>query len=132
VSQIPPEGPSPTRIAGQESSPATTVPHTPELASYTPSAGRTNTMAVISLVAGALSVFGHIAIPGIGGGTLALVAIVTGFIARSEIKRTGEQGTWMSTVGIVLGAIHIALIALIVAVLVGAVFVLGSLALLHH
>jgi hypothetical protein len=35
-------------------------------------------------------------------------------------------------VGIVLGAIHIALIALIVAVLVGAVFVLGSLALLHH
>jgi uncharacterized protein DUF4190 len=131
--QIPPSSqPPPTRIAGQESVPATTVPHTPELAGYTPSIGRTNTMAVISLIAGALSIFGHIAIPGIGGGTLALVAIVTGFIARSEIKRTGEQGLWMSTVGIVLGAIHIALIALIVVVLVGAVFFLGSWALLHH
>jgi hypothetical protein len=122
----------PTQIAGQESAPVTTVPHTPELAAYTPSAGRTNTMAIISLVAGGLSIFGHIAIPGIGGGTLAIVAIVTGLIARGEIKRTGEQGTWMATVGIVLGAIHIALIAVIVIVLVGAVFVLGSLALFHH
>ena len=110
----------------------TTVPHTPELAAYAPSSGRTNSMAVISLIAGAVSVFGHIAIPGLGGGTLALVAIVTGLIAHSEIKRTGEKGGWMATVGIVLGAIHIALIALIVFVLVGAVFVLGSLALLHH
>ena len=112
--------------------PATTVPHTPELGGHTSSVGRTNTMAVISLVAGALSVFGHIAIPGIGGGTLALVAIVTGFIARGEIKRTGEQGMWMSTVGIILGAIHILLIGVIVIVLVGAVFFLGSWALLHH
>jgi len=132
MSQTPPAGTPPTRIAGQESAAVTTVPHTPELAAYAPSAGRTNTMAVISLVAGAVSVFGHIAIPGLGGGTLAIVAIVTGLIARSEIKRTGEKGTWMATVGILLGAIHIALIALIVFVLVGAVFVLGSLALFHH
>jgi hypothetical protein len=132
VSQTPPQGPTPTQIAGQESAPVTAVPHTPELAAYTPSAGRTNTMAIISLVAGGLSIFGHAVIPGLGGGTLAIVAIVTGLIARGEIKRTGEKGTWMATVGIVLGAIHIALIAVIIVVLVGAVFVLGSLALFHH
>src|SRR5439155_7488229 len=127
-----PPGQPTTSIAGQESAPATTVPNTPGLAAYAPSAGRTNTMAVISLVAGAVSVFGHIAIPGLGGGTLAIVAIVTGLIAHSEIRRTGEKGTWMATVGIVLGAIHLVLIALIVFLLVGAVFVLGSLALFHH
>jgi len=51
---------------------------------------------------------------------------------ESDDKRSGEQGTWMATVGIVLGVIHVALIALIVLVLVGAVFFLGSLALFHH
>ncbi|OLE73128.1 MAG: hypothetical protein AUG05_01655 [Actinobacteria bacterium 13_1_20CM_2_66_18] len=110
----------------------TTIPNTPELAGRATSTGRTNTMAIISLIAGAVSVFGHLAIPGLGGGALAIVAIATGLIARGEIKRSGEQGMWMATVGIVLGAIHVALIALIVIVLVAAVFFLGSLALLHH
>jgi len=110
----------------------TTIPHTPGLAGQVTSTGRTNNMAIISLAAGVLSVFGHLAIPGLGGGTLAIVAIATGLIARGEIKRSGEQGMWMATVGIVLGAIHIALIALIVIVVVAAVFFLGSFALLHH
>ena len=110
----------------------TTIPHTPGLAGHVTSTGRTNNMAIISLAAGVLSVFGHLAIPGLGGGTLAIVAIATGLIARGEIKRSGEQGMWMATVGIVLGAIHIALIALIVIVVVAAVFFLGSFALLHH
>jgi len=107
------------------------VPHNPGL-SYTPSAAHTNTMAVVSLITGALSVFGHIVIPGIGGGTLALIAIVTGFIARGEIKRTGEQGMWMATIGMVLGIFHIAVIVLLFIVLILAVFVIGGWALLHH
>jgi hypothetical protein len=107
------------------------VPYTPGLA-YTPSREHTNTMAVISLVSGALAVFGHIVLPGIGGGTLAVVAIVTGFIARGEIKKTGEQGGWMATAGIVLGVIHLAVIALIVLLLILGVFAFEAWALLHH
>jgi len=129
VSQTPPPSRSQTQIAGQESAPVTTVPQTPGLAGYTSSTGRYNTMAVVSLVSGLLSVFGHIAIPGLGGGVLAIVAIATGFIGRGEIKRTGEQGMWMSTLGIVLGIIHIALIGVIVALLLGLIGVIATLAL---
>jgi hypothetical protein len=101
--------------------------------SYTPSTtARYNSLAVVSLIAGLFSVLGHFVVPGIGGGTLALVAIVTGFIARSEIKRSGDQGMWMATVGIVLGIIHWALLILIFFGLIFAVFVIGGIALLHH
>ena len=89
-------------------------------------------MAVVSLVAGAVSVFGHIVLPGIGGGTLAVIAIVTGVMARREIKSSGEQGMWMATLGIVLGVLHLLVIALIFIFLIGAVFVIGAWALLHH
>ena len=89
-------------------------------------------MAIVSLITGALSVFGHIVLPGIGGGSLALIAIVTGFIARGEIKRTGEQGMWMATLGILLGILHLVVIALVFILLIGAVFVIGGWALLHH
>jgi uncharacterized protein DUF4190 len=101
--------------------------------SYTPSTtARYNSLAVVSLIAGLFSVLGHFVVPGIGGGTLALVAIVTGFIARGEIKRSGDQGMWMATVGIVLGIIHWALLILIFFGLIFAVFVIGGIALLHH
>jgi Domain of unknown function (DUF4190) len=126
----PSEGPS-TQISGQQAQPSTPVPYTPGM-TLAPSREHTNTMAVISLVSGALSVFGHIVLPGIGGGTLAVVAIVTGFIGRSEIKRTGEQGGWMATTGIVLGFIHLALIAVIFVLLILGVFAFGAWALLHH
>ena len=99
--------------------------------SYTPSTARTNSLAVVSLISGAISVVGHFVVPGIGGGTLALVAIVTGFIARNEIKRSGEQGMWMATVGIVLGILHWVVLILIFFALIFAVFVIGGIALLH-
>lgn len=123
--------PPPSQIGGQQSQPSTQVPYTPGLA-YTPSREHYNTMSVISLVTGALAVFGHIVLPGIGGGTLALVAIVTGFIGRGEIKKTGEQGGWMAVVGIVLGVIHILAIALIIILLILGIFAFGTWALLHH
>ncbi|HEY0831628.1 MAG TPA: DUF4190 domain-containing protein [Candidatus Dormibacteraeota bacterium] len=127
----PASGPTPTQIAGQQSVPTTPVPNTPGLA-YTPSGSQTNSMAVVSLVAGAISVFGHLVLPGIGGGTLALIAIVTGVIARGEIKRSGQQGMWMATIGILLGILHLLVIALIFIFLIGAIFVIGGWALLHH
>ena len=125
------EQPPPSQITGQQSHPTTDVPYTPGLA-YVPSREHYNSMSVISLVTGALAVFGHIVLPGIGGGTLALVAIITGFIGRGEIKRSGEQGGWMAIVGIVLGVIHLLAIILIVALLILGIFAFGTWALLHH
>jgi hypothetical protein len=84
----------------------------------------TNNLAVVSLVAGIMSFFAHI-IPGVGGFTVAIVAIVTGFMARSQIRQSGEQGMWMATAGIVIGILHIALIAIVVLVVLFIVFVLG-------
>jgi Domain of unknown function (DUF4190) len=125
------EQPPPTQISGQQTRPTTDVPYTPAL-SYTPAREHYNSMSVISLVTGALAIFGHIVLPGVGGGTLALVAIVTGFIGRSEIKKTGEQGGWMAVVGIVLGVIHLLAIALIIILLILGIFAFGTWALLHR
>jgi hypothetical protein len=132
TSSPPPEssGSRPTQIAGQQSEPTSTVPYTPGLA-YTPAREHTNTMAIVSVVTGMLAVFGHVVLPGIGGGMLAIVAIVTGFIARGEIRRTGEQGGWMAMVGIVLGVLHILVIAGIIILLILGIFVFGTWALLH-
>ncbi|HET7339607.1 MAG TPA: DUF4190 domain-containing protein [Candidatus Dormibacteraeota bacterium] len=123
--------PPPSQITGQQSQPTSEVPYTPAL-TYVPSRQHYNSMSVISLVTGALAVFGHIVLPGIGGGTLALVAIVTGFIGRNEIKTSGEQGGWMAVVGIVLGVIHLLAIVLIIVLLILGIFAFGTWALLHH
>ena len=92
---------------------------------YTPAAGtRTNTLAVVSLVTGIGSFFAHI-VPGIGGFTVSLIAIITGYMARQQIKQTGERGMGMATAGMVIGAIHLALIGLLVIVVLFLIFVLG-------
>jgi hypothetical protein len=107
VSSTPPPGGSPAQLGG-----------------YSSSGTQTNSLAVISLVTGVGSCLGHV-IPFIGGGTLALIAIVTGFIARSQIKRTGEQGAWMANVGIIIGVIHLAGLLLLLFFFLFVVFVLG-------
>ncbi len=100
----------------------TTVPHTPELADST--LAQTNSLALVSLVSGALSFFAHV-VPLVGGFTVAIVAIITGFMARGQIKRTGEQGIWMANVGIILGFVHLALGFIIVLIVIFLIFVLG-------
>lgn len=97
-----------------------------------PSTDPYNSLAIASLITGLFSVFGHFVVPGVGGGTLALVAIVTGFIARSEIKRSGEQGMWMATVGIVVGALHFLALLLFVFLIVAGIIVIGGFAILHR
>lgn len=131
MSQVPPPPPTgaaqpnaPTQVAGQQSAPSTAVPHTPGLPGYAPSSSQTNSLAVVSLITGIGSFFAHI-IPGIGGATVAVIAIVTGYMARNQIRQTGEQGMWMATTGIVIGIIHLALIFLVVLVLLFVIFVLG-------
>jgi hypothetical protein len=87
---------------------------------YTPSAASgNNTLAVVSLVAGIGSFFAHI-VPGVGGFTVALIAVITGFMARRQIRETGEQGMGMATAGMIIGAVHIALLILLV---IGIIFI---------
>jgi hypothetical protein len=105
--------------------PSTTVPPGPPGPLYKSSAvAPTNNLAVVSLVAGVLSFFSHV-VPFVGGFAVAVVAIVTGFMARSQIKQSGEQGMWMATAGIVIGILHIALIAIVVLLVLFVVFLLG-------
>ena len=115
---------SPTQIAGQQVAPSTTVPHIPGGAIYSPAGTRTNTLAIVSLAAGIGSFFAHI-IPGLGGFTVALIAVVTGYMARKQIKEAGEQGMGIATAGMIIGIAHLALIILVVIVVLFAIFALG-------
>jgi len=59
-----------------------------------PAVARTNGYAIASLVCG----FGQFLV-----GPLAILAIVFGYAARRQIKRTGERGTGLALTGLVLG-----------------------------
>lgn len=67
---------------------------------------RTNGMAIASLVLGIVWLWW------VGS----VLAIVFGFIARSQIKQRGEAGGGMATTGIVLGFVGLAFLALFVAI----------------
>ena len=88
-------------------------------------AGRqTNTLAIVSLVAGIAGyVIPH---PFIGG----LVAIITGHMARRQIRQTGEDGAGLALAGLVLGYIHLALSILLVIGLI--LFLVGLFAIGVH
>jgi hypothetical protein len=53
----------------------------------------------------------------------AIVAVITGHIARSQIKRTNEQGAGMALAGVILGYVGLALTALVVSGIL--VFIFG-------
>lgn len=99
-------------------------PDAPQLGGTTTAAAPTNNLAVVSFVAGIASFFAHV-IPVIGGFTVAVVAIVTGFVARGQIKRTREQGMWMANAGIIIGFIHLALGFILILVVLFLIFVVG-------
>jgi hypothetical protein len=75
---------------------------------------RTNALAIISLVAGCAQFFFCI----VGS----IVAIVTGHIARGQIKRSGEQGAGLALAGLILGYVGLVLAVLGAAALVVFVF----------
>ncbi len=70
---------------------------------------QTNTLALVSLISGIVSWF---MVPVIGG----VVAVVTGHMAKGQIRRTGEQGDTFATVGLVLGYLHLAVVVLILGI----------------
>ena len=78
-----------------------------------------NTLAVVSLVCGIASWF---LLPLVGG----IVAVVTGHKARKQIRRTGEQGNVLASVGLLLGYLHLAFILLLAVLFLFLVFGLDS------
>ncbi|WP_458069179.1 DUF4190 domain-containing protein [Rhodanobacter sp. BL-MT-08] len=84
-----------------------------------PSTRTTSTMAIVSLVFGILS---WLLLPFIG----AIVAVVCGHLARSEIRRapvdTLLDGDGMVVAGLVLGYLHLAFVVTVLFVLFGVLF----------
>jgi hypothetical protein len=109
---------------GQETAPSTVVPHNPGGAIYTPAGTKTNTLAIVSLAAGIGSFFAHV-FPFLGGFTVALIAVITGYMARKQIQETGEQGMGIATAGMIIGIAHLLLIVLLVIAVLFAIFVMS-------
>jgi Domain of unknown function (DUF4190) len=79
-------------------------PYTPA-AAY--SAPRYNAWAIVSI---SFAVSTAIGTCGLGG----LVAVITGHIARQQIKRTGESGASLALAGLVVGYVAMGLFALFI------------------
>jgi hypothetical protein len=119
VSDLPPPPPfqappSPTRIAGQETAPSTTVPvgGVPQSTSFSIAGRHLNSLAVVSLVTAVVAPFGHII--GIGGITLTIISLITGHMARHQIKQTGEGGSTLAMIGLIISYIHLVVTVLVV------------------
>lgn len=70
-----------------------------------PSGTRTSTTAIVSLIAGILGFFQIVPVIG------PIVAVITGHMAKSEIKKGGGMvtGNGMATAGLILGYVTIAI-----------------------
>jgi Domain of unknown function (DUF4190) len=110
--------PPPTQIVGQQAAPTSTVPVGPP-GSVVAASGQTNTLAVVSLVTAIIAPFGHVT--GIGGLTLTIVSIVTGHMARAQIRKTGERGDGFALAGLIISYVHLALTALVLILFFGAI-----------
>ena len=73
--------------------------------------GQTNQLAVVSLASAILAPLGHLI--GVGGITLIIVSIVTGHMARAQIRKTGEGGAGLALAGLIISYVHLALSALL-------------------
>ena len=71
-------------------------------------AARWNTLAIISLVASIIGIH--------------LAGIITGHIALSQIKKTGEQGNILAIIGLILGYLGIVVVVILVIVWVGLIY----------
>jgi hypothetical protein len=81
-----------------------------------PPARPTNSLAIVSLAAGIAS---FVVVPVIG----AVVAVITGHMARGQIRRTGQDGNGLAVAGLILGYVHLALVVLVILLFVGIVIV---------
>jgi hypothetical protein len=116
----PAQGPA-TQVVGQQSAPSTAVPvgGTPQQTALAIGGRKINSLAVISFVTALLAPFGHVT--AIGGLALTIISIVTGHMARAEIKKTGEDGATFALIGLIISYVHIAVTILIVIFLFSAI-----------
>ena len=90
-----------------ETTPALPVPPVAPVYS-TPLVAKTNTLAIVSLLA---SIFWF----------PALIGVITGHIAISQIKRTGERGRGLAIAGLIIG--YLAIVGIIIWGIISAVLV---------
>ncbi|BAU99720.1 DUF4190 domain-containing protein [Aurantimicrobium minutum] len=74
------------------------------------SSEKTNTLSIVALVAG---IVGLTFIPFLAS----IVAVVTGHMARAEVRRTGEQGGGLALAGLIMGYVGIGLAVLVISLL---------------
>jgi hypothetical protein len=73
--------------------------------------GQLNNLAIVSFVTALLAPFGHLV--GIGGITLIIISIVTGHMARAQIRKTGETGAGFALAGLIISYVHLAVTAIL-------------------
>jgi hypothetical protein len=84
----------------------------PYMQPYMPVARRTNSLAVASLVCGLAQPF--------TAGLTMIPAVILGHVARTQIRRTGEDGKGLATAGLVLGWVGIGFALLVILLIAGA------------
>lgn len=86
---------------------------------YTPAASsRTNAMAILSMIS---AILGLTLVPFVGS----IIGVVTGHIARRQIRESGEQGLGPATAGLAIGYIGVALGVIAVVAIVAFLFVVA-------
>ena len=91
-----------------EPTPYSSVPQQPYGAPMGAPVARWNTLAIISIVASVIGIH--------------LAGIITGHIALSQIKKTGEQGNILAIIGLILGYLGIVVVVILVIVWAGLIY----------
>jgi len=73
---------------------------------------KTNTLALVSFISALVAPIGHFT--GVGGITLIVVSIVTGHMARGQIRKSGEGGAQLALAGLIISYIHLALSLIVI------------------
>jgi uncharacterized membrane protein len=89
--------------------PGAGMPAAPAVPMAYPGMRRTNGLATASLVCGIL---------GFLFGPLSIAAIVMGYIARGQIRRTGENGSGLALAGLILGWIWLGVVVVLIVFIV--------------
>lgn len=105
---VPPAAPGLTHAQAGSYPPGAT--YRPAPYGYAAPAARTNPLAITALVSSLVGVvFGWTWVLSVG----VIVGVITGHIALSQIRRTGEQGRGMALAGVIIGWVAIGLLVLL-------------------
>ncbi|RXZ70001.1 DUF4190 domain-containing protein [Agromyces albus] len=115
VPPVPPTGPS---APGYSTPPAGPPAYGQAESAYgQPATGKTNTLAIVSLVA---------SLVGFATGIGFIAGIICGHISLGQIKKTGEQGRGLAVAGLIIGYIGIVLSIIVVIVVIAGLAALYS------